>query len=63
MLIPLKQKYRRGMKSRYKGGERPAPKKNRNKIGRDKHVALFGPPPAMMMVVDGQRGTERMIRL
>lgn len=63
MLIPLKQKYLRGNKSRYKGGERPAPPKKRKKIGYDKHVALFGKPPAMTKVVDGKRGTERMIRL
>lgn len=55
--IKLKQKYRQGFKSRYKGGENPAKKKKRNKIGNQKHVALFGEPPEVMLVVDGLRGT------
>lgn len=62
MLIPLKRKYRTATKGRYKGGERPAPPKKRNKIGYDKHVALYGTPPVWHLVVDGKRGTGVMVR-
>lgn len=62
MLIPLKEKYRRAHKGRYKGGERPAPKKHRKKIGYDKHISLFGVPPVMTLHVDGKRGTGVMER-
>jgi hypothetical protein len=60
--IPLKKKYRSATKGRYKGGERPAPPKKRNKIGYAKHVALFGEPPVFHLVVDGRRGTGVMKR-
>lgn len=37
--IPLKQKYRmRKTKGRYSGGERAAPRKNRNKTGQKSYV-------------------------
>lgn len=62
MLIPLKKKYRRATKGRFKGGENFAPPKHRNKIGYDKHVARFGEPPKMVLVVDGLRGTGVMVK-
>ena len=61
--IPLKKKYRSATKGRYKGGENFAPAKKRNKIGYDKHVALFGAPPKVHLVVDGRRGTGVIKRL
>lgn len=54
--IKLKQKYRMGNKSRYQGGEKPAPKKRRVKIGKDKHEALFGKQPTVVLFVDGLTG-------
>lgn len=60
--IPLKKKYRTASKGRYKGGERPAPLKKRNKIGWDKHTARYGVPPTWRLVVDGRRGKGVMTR-
>jgi hypothetical protein len=62
ILIPLGMKYRRAYKGRYKGGENPAPKKKRNKIGLQKHMDRQGVPPQMVMVVDGYSGKARMQR-
>lgn len=60
MLIPLRQKYRVGGKTRYKGGERSAPRKTRKKIGYEAHVKAFGVPRKRVLVVDGLRGTGVM---
>jgi hypothetical protein len=54
--IPLKKKYRSAKKGTYKGGERAAPKKKRNKIGGIKHNALYGEPPKTVLYVDGATG-------
>lgn len=54
--IPLRQKYLTGFKSRFKGGEAFAPKKKRNKIGKDAHVRRFGEPPKVVLHVDGRTG-------
>ena len=61
--IPLKRKYRSATKGRFRGGERFAEPKKRNKVGYDKHVARHGVPPQMMLVVDGRRGTGVMKRV
>lgn len=58
--IPLKGKYRTAKKGRYKGGEKPAPKKHRTKTGSAKHNAMFGVPPVRVLVVDGKTGKGRM---
>lgn len=60
MLIPLRKKYRSAHKGRFKGGERPAPKKHRKKVGYEAHVKRFGPPPPVMLVVDGRTGKSVM---
>ena len=62
MLIPLKKKYRSAKKGTFKGGEKPAPKKHRTKIGHVAHVARFGEPPVYHLVVDGLRGTGVMVK-
>jgi hypothetical protein len=62
MLIPLKKKYLSAYRGRYQGGERFAPRKNRNKIGRAEHVKKYGEPPVYHLVVDGKRGTGVMVR-
>lgn len=62
MLIPLKKKYRSAKKGTYKGGEKPAPKKHRTKIGYTEHVKRFGVPPVYSLVVDGKRGTGVMVK-
>lgn len=54
--IKLKRKYLRAQKGTYKGGERAAPKRKRNKIGHIKHVALYGEPPVTRLYVDGATG-------
>lgn len=59
--IPLKGKYRSAVKGRYKGGENPAKKKKRNKLGNAKHVAMYGEPPKRTLVVDGRTGKSRMV--
>lgn len=58
--IPLKGKYRSAQKSTYKGGEKPAPKKHRSKVGQARHEALFGITPPRHLVVDGRTGKSRM---
>lgn len=60
--IPLKEKYRRGFKGRNKGGEKPAPKKHRNKVGREAHVKRYGEPPVYRLVVEGRRGKGVFVR-
>lgn len=62
ILIPLGMKYRRAYKGRYKGGENAAPKKNRKKIGSQKHIERQGVQPTMVMVVDAYSGKARMKR-
>lgn len=59
--IPLRHKYTLHYRGRYKGGEKPAPPKKRNKIGRIKHVAKYGEPPKAVRVVDGGTGKSRMV--
>lgn len=54
--IPLKRKYLSAKKGTYKGGEKPAPKKHRHKIGNAEHVKRFGTPPVTIFVVDGRTG-------
>lgn len=54
--IPLRRKYLSAQKGRFKGGERSAPKKRRNKIGYEAHVKRFGKPRKMVLVVDGRTG-------
>ncbi len=61
--IPLRQRYLKGFRSTNKGGERPAPRKSRVKIGRAKHEALYGAPPQRARVVDGRTGKSRMVIL
>jgi hypothetical protein len=56
MLIPLKKKYRSAHKGTHRGGEKPAPKKHRVKIGHIKHAALYGEPPIVFLHVDGRTG-------
>jgi hypothetical protein len=63
MIIPLKKKYRSAHKGHNRGGEKPAPRKNRTKIGHAKHVALFGAPPLRARHVDGGTGKSRMVTL
>lgn len=58
--IPLKGKYKVGKRTTYKGGERPAPKKHRTKIGHQKHSDLHGEQPRKHLVVDGKTGASRM---
>ncbi len=60
--MKLKRKYLIGKKSKYKGGERPAPKKNRTKIGDARHQAMYGVPPVMVKHVNGATGAFRMER-
>lgn len=55
MQIPLKRKYRFAPRGTYKGGERPAPRKNRNKIN-DAAKRLLPPQPARTLVVNGRTG-------
>ena len=61
--IPLRRKYLRVSKGRYSGGERPAPRKHRNKIGADKHQALYGPPPVVHLVVNGLTGAGKFVKV
>lgn len=63
MIIPLKKKYRSAHKGHHRGGEKPAPRKSRTKIGHDKHIALHGLPPLVALHVDGGTGKSRMVRL
>lgn len=58
--IPLRGKYRHAKRSTYKGGEHPAPKRNRLKTGWAKHVAMQGEPRKRVMVVDGKSGKSHM---
>lgn len=58
--IPVRSKYRKGFKSRYKGGERPAPKKKRSKIGQAAHERLHGPVQRRTKVVAGGTGKSHM---
>ena len=60
--IPLRRKYRWAHKSTYKGGERSAPPKKRVKRGYDKHVALFGEPPKVVLHVQGRTGKSRLVK-
>lgn len=61
LLIPLKAKYRRGHKGRFNGGEKPAPRKHRDKIGYEKHVKQYGVPPEVMLYVDGLTGKGKLV--
>lgn len=54
--IRLKRKYRVGGKSRFSGGEKPAPKKKRNKIGHERHVKLHGEQPVTVLHFEGVKG-------
>lgn len=63
MLVPLKHKYRRAHKGRFRGGENYAPPKKRNKVGYAEHVKKYGEPPVMTLLVDGKRGTGVMKRV
>lgn len=58
--IRLKNKYRSGGKSKYKGGPNAAPLKNRVKLGSEKHIARFGIPAVVVKTVDGKTGKYRM---
>jgi len=60
--IKLKEKYRRGFKGRYKGGERPAPPKRRKKIGHAEHVKRQGEQPLVRLIVEGRRGTGLFVK-
>jgi hypothetical protein len=62
MLIPLKKKYRSAYKGRHSGGEKPAPRKHRDKIGHIKHVALYGEPPVVYLHVDGRTGKGVLVK-
>ena len=53
--IPLKAKYRRGFKSRNKGGENAAPKKHRSKLNAAARKKLPD-QPNVVLVVNGKTG-------
>lgn len=59
ILIPLKRKYLAGFKSRNPGGEKPAPKKHRNKLN-DAQRKLLPPQRKRVLVVDGKTGAGVM---
>lgn len=61
--IPLKRKYKTGFKGRFRGGERPAPKKKHTKIGYAKHVALYGEPPRVTLRVNGKTGKGVFVKM
>jgi hypothetical protein len=57
MIIPLKRKYLSGFKSRHPGGEKPAPKKHRNKVTNPKlRDAIHASQPKVTLVVNGLTG-------
>lgn len=58
--IPLKRKYLSAKKGTYKGGERPADRKKRKKIGGIAHIARFGEAPRRVLVVNGKTGAGVM---
>lgn len=60
--IPLRSKYLRVANGRFSGGERPAARKHRHKIGHDAHVKRFGEPPLYTRWVDA-RGHASMRRV
>lgn len=60
--IPLRLKYRRGFKGRFKGGERAAPRKHRKKIGGLAHEKIHGKAPVMDMLID-KKGHATMRRV
>lgn len=57
--IKLKQKYLTGRKSKYKGGERSAPKKDRHKLS-DVLKAKLPPQKKRTLVVEGLTGKSVM---
>jgi hypothetical protein len=61
--IRLKRKYRTAHKGRYSGGEKPAPRKHRKKVGYDKHIKEHGVPPVIHLVVDGKTGAGVFVRV
>lgn len=63
MEIPLPRKYKVARRTRYKGGERPAPKKHRDKVGKAAHEARYGAPPVVVRVVDGRTGKSKMVKV
>lgn len=64
MEIPLKYKYTHAMKGRFKGGERAAPLKHRDKINADEKkrlAARYGIPRLKTLLVNASTGHSKMV--
>lgn len=63
VLIPLRAKYRRAHRGKYKGGEHAVPLKKRKKVTDKKKLdAIQASQPQMVKVVDGKTGHGVMQR-